>query len=71
VVEESSIELHTDDDEQPGLVTASSLADLDPAEFRQFLENVTPEEFASSLEELSEGLEDDDEPYDDEDEELP
>ena len=64
VVEESGIELQSDDDEQPGLVTASSLADLDPAEFRQFLENVTPEEFASSL---SETLEED---GDDEDEEV-
>jgi bifunctional DNase/RNase len=56
VVEESGMEFQADD-EQPSLVTASSLADLDPAEFRQFLENVTPEEFASSLEEL-EALED-------------
>ena len=65
VVEESGIELQSDDDEQPGLVTASSLADLDPAEFRQFLETVTPEQFASSLEEA---LEDDDEALEDEDE---
>jgi len=50
VVEESAIEFQADDDEQqPGLVTASNLADLDPAEFRQFLETVTPEEFATSL----------------------
>ena len=68
VVDESGIELHAEDDEQPGLVTASNLADLDPAEFRQFLENVTPEEFASSLEE--EALEDE-EPLEDEDEEVP
>ena len=32
-------------------MTASLLADLDPAEFRKFLETVTVEEFASSLEE--------------------
>jgi bifunctional DNase/RNase len=75
VVEESGIELQADNDDQPGLVTASSLADLDPAEFRKFLENVTPEEFASSLEEqLSEALEEDEEADDvsdeDEDEEL-
>jgi len=57
VIEELAIEFQADDDEQPALITASSLADLDPAEFRKFLENVTPEEFASSLEEL-EGLED-------------
>ncbi len=59
VIAESSIEFQADDEDQPGLVTASSLADLDPAEFRQFLETVTPEQFASSLEELAE--EDDDE----------
>jgi bifunctional DNase/RNase len=52
VVDESGIEFQSEDDEQAGLVTASSLADLDPAEFRRFLETVTPEEFASSLEEL-------------------
>jgi bifunctional DNase/RNase len=56
VIEESGIEFQADDDEQPGLVTASSLADLDPEEFRRFLENVTVEEFASSLEEI--GFED-------------
>jgi hypothetical protein len=68
VVEESGIELHAEADEQPGLVTASSLADLDPAEFRQFLENVTPEEFASSLEEAFEDDEELLEGDDDEDE---
>lgn len=51
VIEESSIEFQAEDDEQSGLVTASTLADLDPDEFREFLETVTPEEFASSLEE--------------------
>jgi bifunctional DNase/RNase len=62
VIEESGMEFQADD-EQASLVTASSLADLDPAEFRQFLENVTPEEFASSLEELDEpeDVEDDEE----------
>jgi bifunctional DNase/RNase len=69
VVDESGIELQSDDDEQPGLVTASSLADLDPAEFRQFLENVTPEEFASSLSEtLEEDGDDEDEQVTDEEE---
>ncbi len=67
VVEESGIELQSDDDEQPGLFTASSLAELDPAEFRRFLENVTPEEFASSLKEtLDEDDTDEDEEEDDE-----
>jgi bifunctional DNase/RNase len=50
VIEESGIEFQADEEVQPGFVTASSLADLDPDEFRRFLENVTPEEFASSLE---------------------
>ena len=61
VVEESAIEFQAEDEEQQaGLVTASNLADLDPAEFRRFLETVTPEEFATSLrEEL--GVEDDEE----------
>ena len=36
------------------LVTASNLADLDPEEFRRFIETVTPEEFASSLDEALE-----------------
>jgi bifunctional DNase/RNase len=64
VVEESGIELHAADDDQPGLVTASTLADLDPAEFRQFLETVTVEEFASSLEDAESDAEEeeDDEP---------
>ena len=72
VVEESGIEFQADDDEQPGLVTASSLADLDPTEFRQFLETVTPEEFASSLlEGLEEEEDEGDEDDEDEDEETP
>ena len=70
VVEESAIDFQTEDDDQPGLVTASALADLDPAEFRRFLENVTVEEFASSLEEDDElelePDEDDEESEDDE-----
>ncbi|HET7743737.1 MAG TPA: bifunctional nuclease family protein [Gaiellaceae bacterium] len=72
VVEESGIEFQADDDEQPRLVTASNLADLDPAEFRQFLETVTPEEFATSLSEQLEEVDDpedvDDPDADDEDE---
>jgi len=51
VVEESSIEFQAGD-EEASLVTASNLADLDPEEFRQFIETVTPEEFATSLEEV-------------------
>jgi bifunctional DNase/RNase len=52
VIEESGIEFQAEDEERPGLVTAPDLADLDPAEFRKFLETVTPEQFASSLEEI-------------------
>jgi len=55
VIEESGIEFQAEDDDQPGLVTMSSLADLDPAEFRKFLETVTVEQFASSLLEEEEG----------------
>ncbi|MGH3066724.1 MAG: bifunctional nuclease family protein [Gaiellaceae bacterium] len=68
VVEESGIELQGDDEDQPALLTASSLADLDPAEFRRFLEDVTPEEFASSLQETLE--EEDGEEEDEGDDEL-
>ncbi|MGI8887045.1 MAG: bifunctional nuclease family protein [Gaiellaceae bacterium] len=64
VVEESGIDFQTEDEEQPGLVTVSSLSDLDPAEFRKFLETVTVEDFLTSLEEP----EDEDEDEDDEDE---
>lgn len=58
VVDESSIEFQAGDDEQASLITASSLADLDPEEFRRFIETVTPEEFATSLEEELEELDD-------------
>ncbi|HET6623583.1 MAG TPA: bifunctional nuclease family protein [Gaiellaceae bacterium] len=51
VIDESAIDFQADDEDQPGFVTASSLADLDPGEFRKFLETVTVEEFASSLQE--------------------
>jgi hypothetical protein len=52
VIEESGIDFQAEEGEQPGLMAASRLADLDPDEFRRFLENVTVEEFASSLESL-------------------
>lgn len=63
VIEESAIEFQPEEAEEGSFVTASSLADLDPEEFRNFLENVTVEEFASSLEEEvgPDELEDDDE----------
>ncbi len=68
VIAESGIDFQADDGEQPGIVTASSLADLDPAEFRKFLETVTVEEFASSLEELELGDPDDEEDAENEEE---
>ena len=70
VVDESAIEFQAGDDEQVSLVTASNLADLDPEEFRRFIETVTPEEFASSLEEALEELEEleDDLPDEEDDE---
>ncbi len=64
VIEESGIDFQAEDQDQPGLMAASRLSDLDPDEFRRFLENVTVEEFASSLEELEF-----EEPADEEDEE--
>jgi uncharacterized protein len=71
VVDESGIEFQAGEDDQVSLVTASNLADLDPEEFRRFIETVTPEEFATSLEEALEGFEeaddDDDEGEDEED----
>jgi hypothetical protein len=67
VVEESGIEFQAGDDEQVSLVTASSLADLDPEEFSRFIESVTPEEFASSLRDaLEEGEDGEEEDLDDE-----
>ena len=61
VIEESSVELQGEEDD-PGVMTASSLADLDPEEFSRFLETVTPEEFASSLEAAAEDENGGDEP---------
>ena len=58
-----SPEKPAEDADQPGLMAASRLSDLDPAEFRQFLENVSVEDFASSLEalEYEEPVDEDDE----------
>ena len=62
VVDESGIEFQGGDDDEVSLVTASNLADLDPDEFRRFIETVTPEEFASSLlEEVEEEVDEEDE----------
>jgi uncharacterized protein len=73
VIEESGIEFQAEDEEQPGFVTASSLADLDPGEFRKWVEAVTVEEFASSLRGEEEDVVEEDDVEDDEpddDEEL-
>ena len=59
VVEESSIEFQAGEDDEVSLVTASNLADLDPDEFRRYIETVTPEEFATSLQEELEEADDD------------
>jgi bifunctional DNase/RNase len=68
VVEESSIEFQAGEDDEVSLVTASNLADLDPDEFRRFIETVTPEEFATSLqEELEEADDDESEDLEDDD----
>ncbi len=70
VIEESGIDFQAEED-QPGLMAASRLSDLDPGEFRRFLENVTVEDFASSLEALGyeSGAEEDEEEELDEDDE--
>ena len=70
VVDESGIEFQGGEDDEVSFVTASNLADLDPDEFRRFIETVTPEEFATSLQdELDEAEElDEDDAADEEDE---
>ena len=60
VVDESGIEFQGGDDDEVSFVTASNLADLDPDEFRRFIETVTPEEFATSLEEAFDELDETD-----------
>lgn len=50
VVEESGIEFNGDaDDAELRIAAVTPLADLDPDEFRRFLDTVTPEEFAHGL----------------------
>jgi bifunctional DNase/RNase len=57
VLEESAIEFEGEDDEETAqrIARASALGDVDPAEFRAFLDEVTPEMFSQSLEEEEEG----------------
>jgi uncharacterized protein len=51
VIEESGIEFEENAEGDPRLMAGStSLADLDPDEFRRFLDTVTPEQFAEHLE---------------------
>jgi bifunctional DNase/RNase len=58
VIEESGIEFEGEgDDVEGGIAKVSSLADLDPAEFRRFLDEVTPDEFAQGLEDEGEAEE--------------
>ena len=55
VVEESGIEFDGEgDDAELRIAAVTPLADLDPDEFRRFLDTVTPEEFAQGLEEDAE-----------------
>ena len=64
VVEESGIEFDGEgDDAELRIAAVTPLADLDPDEFRRFLDTVTPEEFAHGL------GEDPDEPEPEQDEE--
>jgi bifunctional DNase/RNase len=49
VIEESAIEFEGDDEEnERRIARVSGLADLDPEEFRQFLDSVTAEDFAQA-----------------------
>jgi uncharacterized protein len=51
VIEESGIEFESDDeDNDQRIARVSALADLDPDEFRKFLDSVTAEDFAQEVE---------------------
>jgi len=69
VVDESGIEFDGEGElTEARFAAVTPLADLDPAEFRKFLDTVTPEEFARAIE-AEEGEEDEVEEDDDEAEE--
>jgi bifunctional DNase/RNase len=53
VIEESGIEFESEEDaaNDERIRRVSALGDVDPAEFRAFLDTVTPEDFASDVEE--------------------
>ena len=54
VIEESGVEFEGDEEEASRQLTGQeSLADLDPDEFRRFLDTVSPDEFAAEPEEES------------------
>ena len=69
VIEESGVVFEGDgaDIEARRGEFATSLADLDPAEFRRFLDTVSPEEFAQALPEEEDEVEPEDDEEDDED----
>jgi bifunctional DNase/RNase len=67
VIEESGVVFEGDGQDLESRMPATSLADLDPAEFRRFLDTVSPEEFAQAIEE-EEGEEGDEGEEDDEEE---
>jgi bifunctional DNase/RNase len=53
VIEESGIEFESEEEaaQDERIRRVSSLEQVDPAEFREFLDTVTPEDFAAGLEE--------------------
>ncbi|HEY7732292.1 MAG TPA: bifunctional nuclease family protein [Gaiellaceae bacterium] len=60
VIEESGIVIEGDDEEtEARIARVSALADLDPDEFRRFLDTVTPDEFAQDVDEEDAEAEDD------------
>jgi bifunctional DNase/RNase len=67
VIEESGVVFEGDAAEIESRMPATSLADLDPDEFRKFLDTVSAEEFAKTLEE-DEAAESDEEDEEDEEE---
>ncbi len=67
VIEESGVVFEGDATDIESRMPATSLADLDPEDFRRFLDTVSAEEFAKTLEE--DELEGSDEEEDDEEEE--
>jgi bifunctional DNase/RNase len=64
VIEESGVVFEGDSADLEARMPATSLADLDPDEFRRFLDTVSPEEFAQTLEEEGGALEEEDEDED-------